>query len=110
MTDEKDAKPETPRDRLFRLHEDMTKAARTIMRKKNADYANEEDPLANFRRFGELGFVVRMEDKLARLTTFARRGILEVENESLDDTLLDLVNYCVLLSFYVTEEKRKRAA
>lgn len=107
MTDEK---PETPRDRLFRLHEDMCKSARAIMRKKNADYANEEDPLANFRRFAELGFVVRMEDKLARLTTFAKRGIFEVETESLDDTLLDLVNYCVLLSFFVAEEKRKKAA
>jgi hypothetical protein len=108
MTDEKDAKPETPRDRLFRLHEDMTKAARTIMRKKNADYANEDDPLANFRRWGALGFVVRMDDKLARLSTFVKRGVFEVEEESLDDTLRDLVNYCVLLSFFVSEEKAKR--
>lgn len=91
------------------MHEDMTKAARTIMRKKNADYAAEDDPLANFRRWGALGFVVRMDDKLARLSTFVKRGVFEVEDESLNDTLLDLLNYSVLLAFFVAEEKAKKA-
>ena len=104
-----DEKPETPRDRLFRLHEDMCKQARTIRRKKNADYANEEDPLANFRRWEALGFVVRMDDKLARLSTFVKRGVFAVEDESLNDTLLDLLNYSVLLAFYVSEEKAKKS-
>jgi len=101
-------KPETPRDRLFRTHDELCKAARTIMRKKNADYANEEDPLANFRRWGALGFVVRLDDKLSRLGNFVKRGMFDVEDESLTDTLLDLVNYSVLLAFFVSEEKAKR--
>lgn len=101
-------KPETPRERLFRTHEEVCKTARALMRKKNADYASDEDPLANFRRWGVLGFVVRMDDKLARLASFAKRGIFEVEDESLADTLLDLVNYSVLLAFWASEEKAKR--
>lgn len=107
MTDEK---PETPRERLLRMHEDMCKQARTIMRKKSADYATEEDPLANFRRFGALGFVCRLDDKLSRLGNFVKRGVFDVEDESLADTLLDLVNYSVLLAFFVAEEKAKKPA
>jgi hypothetical protein len=37
-----------------------------------------------------------------------KRGMFDVEDESLTDTLLDLVNYSVLLAFFVSEEKAKR--
>lgn len=107
MTDEK---PETPRERLLRTHEELAKAARQLMRKKSADYATDEDPLANFRRWGALGFVVRLDDKLCRLSTFVKRGVFEVEDESLTDTLLDVINYSVLFSYYVSEEKAKKAS
>ena len=39
MTDEKSPSPEppeSPRDRLFNLHDSMCKSAKSIMRKKNA--------------------------------------------------------------------------
>ena len=107
MTDEK---PETPRERLLRMHEDMCKQARATMRKKSADYATEEDPLANFRRFGPLGIVCRLDDKLSRLANFVKRGVFDVEDESLADTLRDLLNYSVLLAFFVAEEKTKKPA
>ena len=37
-----------------------------------------------------------------------KRIVFEVEDESLNDTLLDLLNYSVLLAFFVAEEKAKR--
>lgn len=97
------------RDELFKLHEDMCCSALKLMKKKNADYAGSgSDPFANFRRAEALGvcsteqaFLVRMTDKMSRLASFASRGELSVEDETVYDTLEDLINYSVLLAAYL---------
>lgn len=102
------------RDELFKLHEQMSSVALEIMKKKNADYAGGgSDPFANFRRAEALGvcsteqaFLVRMTDKMSRLSTFANRGKLVVEDEGVQDTLLDLINYCVLLAAFVKDKSK----
>lgn len=101
------SKPETPRERLFRLHTEMSQRSKALMKAKNGDYASDEDPLANFRRHGLLGMAVRLDDKMARLNNFVKRGVLNVVDESLDDTLCDIINYAVLFSYYTQEEKRR---
>lgn len=69
-----------------------------ITEAKNNDYATESDPFRNFREFGELGFLVRMSDKFARLrTALHEKRELSVSDETIDDTLIDLANYSVLL-------------
>jgi hypothetical protein len=88
--------PSTARGRLLALHHSLTQEARLLMEKKNADYASEDDPYANFRMFGLVGIVVRLGDKLARLKTFTERGSFKVQDEQLHDTLLDIINYAVL--------------
>jgi hypothetical protein len=85
----------------------MCKAAKGIMRKKNGDYAREGDPYHNFRRHGLKGFVVRMDDKLARLDNYVDKGFCEVEDESISDTLVDLINYAVLFRGWIEEGKVK---
>lgn len=61
----------------------------TVIRKQR-DYGKE-----NIRRFGYVGLVVRVHDKLARLEHLLAQGV-RPENESLGDTVLDLVGYSVL--------------
>jgi hypothetical protein len=56
----------------------------------------------------EQGFLTRMSDKMSRITTFVQKGILQVSDESVDDTLLDLSNYCILMLGYI-ESKREKA-
>ena len=106
MTDEA-PKPETARDRLFRLHDEMCKRAKAKMKKKNADYASEADAFKNFRRHGLKGIVVRMDDKVSRIDNFEGKGFFEVDDESIEDTLEDLINYCVVFSAFRAEEKLK---
>lgn len=73
---------------------------------KNADYCGvSSDPFANFRKHGELGFLVRMHDKLARIESFVAKGFLKVKDESVTDTLLDLANYSILLAGFITERR-----
>ena len=72
--------------------------------KKNADYANENDAFANFRTFGELGILVRMSDKFARLkTALYDRKSMSVSDETVEDTILDLATYSILLLSYRRE-------
>lgn len=101
------------RDELFKMHEEMCKSALDLMKKKNADYAGGvSDPFANFRRAEALGvctteqaFLVRMTDKMSRLSSYAKRGSLSVEDETVHDTLQDLINYSVLLAAFIKSKQ-----
>lgn len=106
------------RTELFDHHVQLSNRALDIMRVKNNDYAGSggEDPFANFRRVQamgvcsvEQGFLVRIVDKVSRLSTFAQDGKLAVKNESYEDAILDIMNYCVLMSAYVKDKQEKQA-
>jgi hypothetical protein len=89
-----------------------------ITQKKNADYTGGgDDPFANFRHIGqlvkspnvcEIGFLTRMSDKFARIGSYISNGTLQVKDESVEDTLLDLANYCVLMLGFITDKKQAR--
>ncbi len=97
--DKVDSQPEEfTREQLFALHLDLTTRALQLMRKKNADYSH-EGPFQNFtacEAYGITaydGLITRMSDKLSRLASVTRKGA-EVP-ETLDDTIIDLINYSV---------------
>lgn len=85
------------REELIKYHETLTEEARELMRKKNEDYGTGGDPFFNLREFGELGILVRLSDKLARLRIYIERGTFSVKDESFEDTIQDGINYLVLL-------------
>jgi hypothetical protein len=58
--------------------------------KKNADYGDA------FAKFGIIGILMRIEDKIQRSLSITKNGINLVESESLKDTLLDLHNYAAM--------------
>ena len=98
------------REELFKHHKVICDFALDLMKKKNHDYAGNsgETPFANFERCEamgicstESGFLVRLTDKLSRLSTFASDGKLLVDNESYNDAIIDIINYCILFSAYV---------
>ena len=93
------------RKELLQKHKKMTDKARSLMAIKNADYGANSDPFRNFRRHGLAGINVRLSDKLARLDTFVEKGVLQVKDESVQDTLLDLINYAVLFAAYIEDTK-----
>lgn len=98
------------REELLEIHDELAAKARALMVKKNHDYAGAkgQQPFANFERVEamgvcstEKGFLVRLIDKVSRLSSFADSGTFEVEDESLEDTVIDVMNYAVLiLAFY----------
>jgi hypothetical protein len=42
------------------------------------------------------GVLIRLGDKWSRLTTFAKKGLLAVKDESVEDTFLDMAIYSLL--------------
>ena len=86
-----------------------------IVQTKNQDYADGEDPFQNFRMVEdaglcslEQGVAVRMSDKLQRIFNLLPRDAeAQVEDESLEDTLLDLMNYANILLTYRRLEQSK---
>lgn len=57
---------------------------------KQKDYGHD-----NILRFGRIGILVRIHDKIARLENLARRAA-EPKNESLRDNYMDVINYCAI--------------
>ena len=83
-----------------------------IMKAKNADYASEWDPFANFRLVEQLwitsaekAILVRMSDKMSRISNLLEREA-KVKDESIADTLSDLANYSVILKILLANKSK----
>lgn len=63
---------------------------------KNNDYGN--SVADTYEKFGDISFLVRITDKYNRLLTLCDPNAPEqkVKDEKIDDTILDLANYCLL--------------
>jgi hypothetical protein len=59
-----------------------------------------------FEKFGPLSMLVRMYDKLGRLTNLLGKEKSFVQ-ESIDDTLMDLANYAVITILELRKEREK---
>lgn len=99
---------------LLELHMKICERACILMKQKSEDYATGDDPFANFRRGEILGFatseeglMLRVVDKISRISTFLRKGHLTVENESVTDSIMDIINYMVLLQGMLEDKSKK---
>ena len=106
------------REGYFKFHRELCKTALELSIKKNHDYSGGVDgtnPFQNFMLVEELGvgvtteqgFVVRIADKIKRLSGFCKTGKFEVADESFDDTCIDVINYVCLLAAYVSSSREK---
>ena len=76
-----------------------------IFEKKNADYGNSFEE--SLEKHGLIAAVVRMEDKMLRLSTLSKSGSEQlVKDESLIDTLKDLSNYTLMTAVWLEQTQR----
>jgi hypothetical protein len=76
-------------DRVQQLERIQTDAL-ALFRKKNADYGDA------FAKFGVVGVLMRIEDKIQRALSITNNGVNMVDDESIRDTLIDLHNYAAM--------------
>ena len=61
-----------------------------LFKKKNKDYGDA------FAKFGVIGVLMRIEDKLHRSITITKSGVNLIKDETIRDTLIDLHNYAAM--------------
>ena len=71
----------------------------SLFKKKNQDYGD------SFANFGPVGVIVRMGDKINRLSSITKSSVSLVKTESIRDTLIDLHNYAAMAVMLMDEEK-----
>lgn len=74
---------------------------------KSQDYSGSKDPFKNFRLCEaagivsvEEGILVRMFDKMGRVSNLVKQTQTPRVDESIEDTLMDLINYAAILIAY----------
>ena len=72
-----------------------------IFRKKNSDYGEA------YKKFGLIGVLTRLEDKILRCLNINNKNIQLVNDETLRDTLIDLHNYAALALLLLNDEEKK---
>lgn len=78
-----------PMDRVEQM-KTIQKEALELFIKKNADYGDA------FAKYGVIGVLMRIEDKLQRSVSITKNGVNLVQDERIRDTLLDLHNYAAM--------------
>ena len=76
-------------DRAEQLR-NIQREAYDLFVRKNADYGDA------FAKYGVIGVLMRIEDKLQRGMSITKNGVNLVSDEGLRDTLLDLHNYAAM--------------
>jgi hypothetical protein len=69
-----------------------------LFAKKNADYGDA------FAKYGVIGVLMRIEDKIQRSLSITKNSVNLVKDEGIKDTLLDLHNYAAM-ALMLLEEK-----
>jgi len=97
-------------DLAEKIHQAVLEHAAEIVKAKRVDYSGYDDPFANFRASYVAGVepwrgaIVRLLDKVSRMVRLAEGGGTgQVKEESLLDTVADLVNYAVIAFSLILE-------
>jgi hypothetical protein len=76
-------------DRVEQLKK-IQKEGLELFTKKNSDYGDA------FAKYGVIGVLMRIEDKIQRSLSITKNGVTLVNDEGMRDTLLDLHNYAAM--------------
>jgi len=76
-------------DRVKQM-ETVQQKALEMFKKKNKDYGDA------FAKFGVIGILMRIEDKIQRSLSITKNGVNMVDDEGIRDTLMDLHNYAAM--------------
>ena len=84
-------------------HKEIVEELNRVYEQKNTDYG---DSFAeSVREFGIVAALTRISDKYNRFKRLALGNRNLVGDESIRDTLLDMANYCIMLSMILEEEQ-----
>ena len=80
----------------YEQHRQLCEKIHSTYVAKNKDYGDSFTRTRKEAKYPELVIVTRLSDKFYRLKTLLEGAEQQVKSESIDDTLLDLANYCLM--------------
>lgn len=83
-------------NRVEQLKE-IQSTALELFTKKNVDYGDA------FAKYGTVGVLMRIEDKIQRALSISKNGVNLINDEGLKDTLIDLHNYAAMALMLLEE-------
>jgi hypothetical protein len=72
-----------------------------LFTKKNIDYGDA------FAKYGAVGVLMRIEDKLQRFMSITKNGVNLINDEGIRDTLIDLHNYSAMALMLLNEDENE---
>jgi hypothetical protein len=75
----------------------IQQTALELFTKKNIDYGDA------FAKYGVIGVLMRIEDKIQRSLSITKNGVNLINDESIRDTLIDLHNYAAMALMLLDE-------
>ena len=110
----------TPQEKYLNYHIQLCDKCRKLSKRKQSDYCSLNDTsddlsvVANFMLPEQLGIITteqsimsRIADKFNRLITVVNNDKCNVEDENEYDTMMDMINFIILLSYYRKLSKTK---
>jgi hypothetical protein len=98
---------------LIQSSGELFSLALETMKRKNADYSGDRESMKNFRISGEIagvkmsqGILTRLCDKVTRIGNLIGKEAA-VKDESIFDTIQDLINYAAILYYGLQVEKEE---
>ena len=70
-----------------------------LFTKKNTDYGDA------FAKYGVIGVLMRIEDKIQRVLSITKNGVTLINDERLRDTMIDLHNYAAMAMMMIDNDK-----
>lgn len=77
----------------------VQRKAITLHEKKNTDYGGTFDELCD--KHGLVVAIIEMEKKVKRIVTLIKNNSIQVEDEKLEDSIMDLMCYAVMTDAYI---------
>ena len=90
--------------------DDLTEKHLILCNRLNAIYAQKNKAYGNsfgetFEKLGIISAVTRISDKYNRLVNLATHPDVDKGDEAIEDTLLDMANYCLMTYIELTKEE-----
>jgi hypothetical protein len=100
----------------FEFHQRICEQALAISKNKNHDYSGKdatENPFANLEIVEKMGIastpvgiLTRITDKISRINSFIQLGLFKVADEKIEDTVIDAINYLILLLAWIVSHRQ----
>lgn len=83
--------------------EDIQKELTELYKNKNKDYGNSFEQSLN--EYGLLPTIIRLKEKIIRADNIYANNKSAVAEESIEDTLKDIANYCIITLTWLKNKK-----